>query len=83
MGAVGPDSATTQSAMTAGFSNDLDQRIGDPHVIVVVDILTDETSVLGPFAEPMSALVFADQYVRDVGAEPGSLLLTITTLDPT
>lgn len=61
----------------------IDDRMYAPHVVVVVDLVTDETSVLGPFSEPMSALVFADQYVRDVGAEPDSLLLTITTLDPT
>jgi hypothetical protein len=52
-------------------------------VVVVVDLVTGETSVLGPFREPLDALVFADQYVRDVDAEPESLLLTVTTLDPT
>ncbi len=61
----------------------VEERMYAPHVVVVVDLVTDETSVLGPFPESMSALVFADQYVRDVGAEPDSLLLTITTLDPT
>jgi hypothetical protein len=52
-------------------------------VVIVVDLVTEETSVLGPFGEPMDALVFADQYVRDVGAEPESMLLTVTTLEPT
>lgn len=70
--------------LTPGSALDhIDDRMYAPHVVVVVDLVTDETSVLGPFPEPMSALVFADQYVRDVGAEPDSLLLTITTLDPT
>lgn len=69
---------TSQSSLV----DSADQQRGQ-HVVVVVDLVTGETSVLGPFREPLDALVFADQYVRDVGAEADSMLLTVTTLDPT
>ena len=54
-----------------------------PHAVVVFDVLMEQTSVIGPFAEPLAALVFAERYVHDVVGAPGDLIVTIVALEPT
>lgn len=54
-----------------------------PHAVVVFDALLEQTSVIGPFAEPLAALVFAECYVHDVGGANGDLIVTVVALDPT
>ena len=56
----------------AGF--DRFRRIDElamPHALLVFDVLLEQTSVIGPFAEPLAALVFAERYLHEVGGAPG------------
>ncbi len=71
-----------RSLMDAIASDEFDP-LTMPHVIVVVDLLCEQTTVLGPFAEPLAALVFAERYVDEVGGAPGDLIVTVVALETT
>lgn len=68
--------------MDAIASDEFDQ-LTMPHVLVVFDLLCEQISVLGPFAEPLAALVFAERYVHEVGGAPGDLIVTVVALETT
>ena len=53
-----------------------------PHALLVFDVLLEQTSVIGPFAEPLAALVFAERYLHEVGGAPGDLIVTVAALEP-
>jgi hypothetical protein len=53
-----------------------------PHALLVFDVLLEQTSVIGPFAEPLAALVFAERYIHEVGGAPGDLIVTVAALEP-
>ena len=45
------------------------ERLDLPHVVCVFDVLTGLPTVFGPFADPISASVYACRYVSDVGCD--------------
>jgi len=45
------------------------ERLDLPHVVCVFDVLTGLPTVFGPFADPISASVYASRYVNDVGCD--------------
>lgn len=62
-------------------SEEIDE-LAMPHALVVFDVLLERTSVIGPFAQPLAALVFAERYIHEVGGAPGDLIVTIAALEP-
>ena len=74
--------AGVESLPGAIASEEIDE-LAMPHAVVVFDVLMEQTSVIGPFAEPLAALVFAERYVHDVVGAPGDLIVTIVALEPT
>ncbi len=53
-----------------------------PHVVIVIDRLIGNTSVLGPFEDAIDAATFAERLTADVGASDGELVITVTGLEP-
>ena len=73
-----PVSESVVWSMAAGEA----AEISAPHVVVVFDLLTEQTSVLGPLADPVSAMVFAEQYVRYVGSIADDLVMRVVAIEP-
>lgn len=69
----------------AAIAADAVDRLDLPHVVYVFDRLLHEPTVIGPFADPISASRYAERYRGEVlppGTDPAVLEICVIPMEP-